>query len=827
MVESKRGETETLKQPSVVANKRFICLHGHFYQPPRENAWLEEIEIQDTAFPYHDWNERITAECYGPNSVSRMLNSAGRIVDIVNNYTKISFNFGPTLLSWLEAKQPDVYRAIIAADQASLAYHKGHGSAIAQVYNHIILPLANRRDKITQVEWGLRDFEKRFGRKAEGMWLAETAVDTETLEILAENDISFTILAPRQAKAIRKIGGGGWEEVNEHSLNTRQHYRCILPSGKSITLFFYHGELAQQLAFGGLLKDGKAMADALVSAFSPDNSSPQLVHIATDGETYGHHHRFGEMALTYCLHHIESHGLAEITNYARYAAEISTDYEVQIHENTSWSCYHGVERWKADCGCNSGKVGLNQRWRQPLRVALDWLRDQLSAEYESQMVVFSADVWKTRNAYIDIILDRSPENVADFLKTHVQFELEPKQRTKVLRLLEMMRQCQLMYTSCGWFFDEISGIETLQILQYANRAIQLAETESELKLDENFRRLLSLAPSNEPIYADGEQIYKEVTVPSRLSLTKVGMHYVVNALFADNPEQLYVKSFAFESDFFERMEAGLYRLAIGRTVIRSKITCSEKQFSFAVIYMGQHHLIGNAADQMSESEFNRLYEALHVAFDEGNLAEVIQLISQHFGASSFSFWQLFKDEQKKVLQLLVSQETAQAEAALKQIHDRNYNLMNVLQRVNIHMPMLFRKNLELVVNNQLRRIFQEPDVKAAELKRISEEVSKWDISLDEDVIAFVATEKLNQMVAAYASKPKDLAALINLYQILQHLRELNINPDLWQLQNQTFQLAKNHPELWQTGSAENKEVQWFFERLTQRLNISLDVLAAS
>ncbi len=805
--------------------KRYICLHGHFYQPPRENAWLEEIELQETAFPFHDWNERITAECYGPNSVSRMLNSTGRIVDIVNNYTKISFNFGPTLLSWMEAKQPDIYQAILDADRESLVYHRGHGSAIAQVYNHIIMPLANRRDKETQVLWGLRDFEKRFGRKAEGMWLAETAVDTETLELLAENEISFTILAPRQAKALRKVGDLAWEEINENTLNTRQHYRCILPSGKSIVLFFYHGQLAQELAFGGLLKDGKAMADALLSAFSPDNSDNQLVHIATDGETYGHHHRFGEMALTYCLHHIERQGLAEITNYARYAAEIPTEFEVQIHENTSWSCYHGVERWKADCGCNTGKPGTQQQWRKPLREALDWLRDQLTAEYESQMVVFTADCWKIRNAYIDIILDRSPAHVDAFLKTHVHFQLEPQQRTKVLRLLEMMRQCQLMYTSCGWFFDEISGIETLQILQYANRGIQLAETESDLKLDESFRNLLSKAPSNELASGDGARIYVDTIVPSRLSLTKVGMHYVVNALFSDNPEQLYVKSFAFESDFFERMEAGLYRLAIGRTVIRSKITCSEKYFSFAVIYLGQHHLIGNAADQMNESKFNRLYEALRTAFHESNMAELIQLISQHFGTSSFSFWQLFKDEQKNVLQLLVRQETEQAEAAFKQIYDRNYNLMNVLQRVNIHMPMLFRKNLELVINNQLRRIFQEPDIKAAEVKRLSDEVNKWQISLDEEAIAFVATEKLNAMFLAYASHPEELTTLINLYQILQHLSELGIQPDLWKLQNQAFQLAKSHPQLWQDGAAENKEIRWFFERLIQRLNVSLERVA--
>ncbi len=807
--------------------KRYICIHGHFYQPPRENAWLEEIEIQDSAYPYHDWNERITAECYGPNSVSRMLNGSGKIVDIINNYTKMSFNFGPTLLSWMEAKSPEVYAAILEADRQSIDLHGGHGSAIAQVYNHLIMPLANRRDKQTQVIWGLRDFEKRFNRKAEGMWLAETAVDTETLEILAEQGVAFTILAPRQAKAVRKTGEETWHAVQEDNLDTLQHYRCVLPSGKSITLFFYNGRVSQKVAFEGLLKDGRTMADALTEAFDPGREGPQLVHIATDGESYGHHHRYGEMALTFCMRYIESNQLAEITNYARYAAEITPEFEVQIQENTSWSCYHGVERWKSDCGCNTGKPGTQQQWRQPLREALDWLRDQLTAEYESQMSIFTPDIWKIRNDYINVILDRGPENIAVFLNNHLYFEVDGQRRTKVLRMLEMMRQCQLMYTSCGWFFDEISGIETLQILQYANRAIQIAETESNLSLDEPFRAILTRAPSNEPAHENGGRIYEEIIKPGRLSLTKVGMHYVVNALFADNPEKLYVMSFGFESDFFERMEAGLHRLAIGRTTIRSKITCSEKHFSFAVIYLGQHHIIGSASDNLPESVFNRLYEELRTAFHEGNLAEVIHLITQHFGSDTFSFWQLFKDEQKKVLNRLVNQETEQAEVAMRAVYDRNYNLMNVLKRVNIPMPMLFRKNLELVINNQLRKFFQHPDARAVELKRLTEEVNKWQIPIEKEVLAFVATEKLNEMLADFADHPDQLAAIINLYQILQHLNELGIEPDLWKLQNLCFQIGKTHLHHWQGEDPQVKELRWFYDRLAQRLNISLELVAVS
>ncbi|MFH1995829.1 MAG: glycoside hydrolase, partial [Candidatus Omnitrophota bacterium] len=297
---------------------RFICIHGHFYQPPRENPWLEEVELQDSAYPYHDWNSRITAECYAPNTASRILGADTKIIDIVNNYSKVSFNFGPTLLAWLERHEPEVYQAILQADKESRGRFSGHGSALAQVFNHMIMPLANARDKRTQIVWGIKDFERRFRRRPEGMWLAETAVDLETLEILAERGVAFTILAPNQAKRSRKIGDKRWKEVSNARIDPKTPYLCRLPSGKSIALFFYDGPRSRDIAFGGLLKDGEALAKRLISAFAEKDEGPQLVHIATDGETYGHHQNHGDMALTYCLHYLESNDLAKITIYGEY-----------------------------------------------------------------------------------------------------------------------------------------------------------------------------------------------------------------------------------------------------------------------------------------------------------------------------------------------------------------------------------------------------------------------------------------------------------------------------------------------------------------------------
>jgi alpha-amylase/alpha-mannosidase (GH57 family) len=332
--------------------QRYVCIHGHFYQPPRENPWIEAIEQQDSAYPYHDWNDRITVESYGPNAEARILDAHDRIVHIVNNYAKISFNFGPTLLAWMREHARATYDAVIDADRESIA-HYGHGSAIAQAYNHLIMPLANPRDRNTQVVWGERDFQYRFGRKPEGMWLPETAVDIATLEVLAEHGIRFTILAPHQAASVRRIGDRDWSDVRGARIDTRRAYLQRLPSGREITLFFYDGPASRAVAFEHLLRNGEHFAQRVLGILGNDGD-PQLAHIATDGETYGHHHRHGEMALAYALHHIEQRQLATCTNYASFLAAQPPRHEVMIEEMTSWSCAHGVERWRSDCGCHTG-----------------------------------------------------------------------------------------------------------------------------------------------------------------------------------------------------------------------------------------------------------------------------------------------------------------------------------------------------------------------------------------------------------------------------------------------------------------------------------------
>ena len=448
---------------------RYVCIHGHFYQPPRENPWLGVVEVQDSAAPFHDWNERITHECYAPNTRARLLDGQGRIINLLNNYAWISFNFGPTLLQWMADAAPEALPGIVEADRLSQERRRGHGNALAQVYNHMILPLASPRDKQTQVLWGIADFRHRFGRDPEGMWLAETAVDMESLEVLAEAGIHFTIVAPSQARRWRKIGEKNWIDISG-GIDPSRAYLCRLPSGRSIVLFFYDGIVSQQVAFERLLDHGDRFLERLFHGFDARREHPQLMHIATDGESYGHHHAHGDMALAHVLHRLSKDPDVRLTNYGEFLELHPPEWEVEIHEKSSWSCVHGVERWRADCGCKR-RGDWHQKWRAPLREALDALKDQLDHLFSTRGRECFPNPWTARDAFIEVILRRESSGaVHDFLKKHGHADLDDVQTTDALRLLEMQQDAMLMFTSCGWFFDEISGLETVQCLNYAARA---------------------------------------------------------------------------------------------------------------------------------------------------------------------------------------------------------------------------------------------------------------------------------------------------------------------------------------------------------------------
>ncbi|MCK6617928.1 MAG: DUF3536 domain-containing protein [Cyclobacteriaceae bacterium] len=768
--------------------ERYICIHGHFYQPPRENAWLEVIEVQDSAHPYHDWNERITAECYAPNAASRILDDRKVIRDIVNNYAKISFNFGPTLLSWMEENDPETYRAILEADKESMKKFGGHGSAIAQVYNHMILPLATRTDKETQVIWGIRDFEYRFGRQPEGMWLSETAVDTETLEVLAQAGIRFTILAPRQAKAYRKMGEEHWFEVGANGIDTRRPYRCMLPSGNSITVFFYDGELSQGVAFNGLLNNGQQFAEELLSAFADHSDAHQLVHIATDGETYGHHHKHGDMALAYCLDYIEKKEGVRLTNYGEFLSIQPPGYDVLIHENSSWSCVHGVERWRADCGCNSGKPGWHQRWRKPLREALDWLRDRLNVLYQQEATRYLKNIWEARNDYIRVILNRHDESIRKFLKDHALKTAEP---SNVLRMMEMQRHAMLMYTSCGWFFDDISGIETTQIMQYACRAMQLMSQLGGSELEAEFLKRLEAAPSNDPLLQHGAAAYLRFVVPAKTNLQRVGMHYAVASLFEEDPENFPIFNYTTSNEFFIRKEAGEQRLVVGITRVRSNVTRIEKRFAFAAVYLGKHNILGNISLDMDEVTFASMQTRMVAAFDEGRLGDVIGLMQTYFGPDKYTLWHLFKDEKRKVLDMITQQSMTELEETLRRVYNRDYPLVNALAHNNIPIPKAYTTTFEYILNADLIKTFQTEKINIKKIEHVMGELAAWELTItDPDRVARLAGDSIFKELRRISAERSNLKRIERLNRLFPLLRKFNLEPNLYKSQNLYFEISR-------------------------------------
>jgi alpha-amylase/alpha-mannosidase (GH57 family) len=801
------------------STKKFICIHGHFYQPPRENAWLDVVEAQDSAAPFHDWNERINFECYAPNTAARILDERRFITKIINNYTRISFNFGPTLMSWLERADPETYESILHADQIGRERFGGHGPALAQAHSHLILPLANDRDKETQVIWGIRDFEHHFGRKPEGMWLAETAADTQTLEALAAQGIKFTILAPRQAKAFRKIGAVEWTDLPGENIDTRRPYLFQLPSGKLITLFFYHGDIAQGVAFNGLLNNGPHFAQSLISAFDPDDR-PQLVHIATDGESYGHHHRHGEMALAHCLDSIENDSAVQLTTYGAYLEQFPPEYEVRIHENSSWSCVHGVERWRSDCGCNTGgRPGWTQAWRAPLRETLDRLRDQLIPIYEKEASLLLHDVWEARNDYIHVALNRTEKSVAEFVKRHARMPLDKEQCTKLLRLMEMQRNAMLMFTSCGWFFDEISGIETNQILQYANRAIYYSHQLTGKDLHQEFIDRLEAAPSN--VFKNGAVSYRKHVMPARVDLVRVGMHYAVSSLFEEHPENLELFNYKAKSEEFERYKAGKQRLSVGQTTVHSKITHSKKHFSFVALYLGQHNIIGNISTEMEQETFNEMKEKIISAFQATELGTVFDLMQAYFGTEKYSLSMLFNDEKRKILRQITEKSLRQVENSFRDIYVNNYQLMTVIHQSDLPVPKAYHNAVEFVVNHDLHQLFQNGSTDMRELQRLADELRTWNLRItDEPSFKLAVSEWLFREIKKIDASEATLQDLLNLNTIMETITELEIFPDLWKSQNLYFSILKGYRNgEWIFASEEWKTT---FFRLGELLRVRME-----
>ncbi len=807
--------------------ERYICIHGHFYQPPRENAWLEAVELQDSAYPYHDWNARITAECYAANGFARIQDDQNRIVRMVNNYTNMSFNFGPTLLAWMEENAPNIYQMILQADVHSRERFSGHGSALAQAYNHMILPLANRRDKYTQVLWGIRDFEHRFGRQPEGMWLPETAVDRQTLEVLAKLGIRFTILSPYQAAKVRGVGESEWQSVDNGTIDPTRPYSQRLASGRSIVIFFYDAPISRAVAFERLLKNGEAFANRLLSGFSDERREPQLVHIATDGESYGHHHRYGDMALAYALDYIETNGLARLTNYGEYLANYPPSYEVEIFDSTSWSCAHGIERWRSDCGCNSGQNGdWNQAWREPLRNSLDWLRDTLAASYEEKAKEYLKDSWQVRNDYIDVVMNRSPENVEQFIARHSVQPLTAADKINVLKLQEMQRYLMLMYTSCGWFFDELSGIETVQVIQYAGRAIQLYNDIFNADIEPQFLEQMERAKSNLTDHRDGRRIFEKFVKPAMVDLRKVAAHYAVSSLFEDYPEQATIFCYQTSRRDYHSAEAGKAKLAVGRVDVASDITQESAGFYFGVMHFGDHNLGCGIREYMDGESYQRLRKEIFESFEKADFPQALRIQDQYFESSRYSLKSLFRDDQRKILNNILKATEADAQSVYRHLFEHHVPLMRFLKDTHTPPPRALAAAGELVVNSELRREFDRDILDFEAIQALLEEADFAGIPLDADTLEYTLRKNLERMAEDFRSNPERSGLLEQMVAGIELVYALPFDVNLRKVQDLNYSLVlSTFPQFEQKAQKGDRTAgQWMedFKYLSEKLLIRLE-----
>jgi alpha-amylase/alpha-mannosidase (GH57 family) len=772
--------------------RRYICIHGHFYQPPRENPWLETVETQDSAAPYHDWNERICAECYASNGAARVLNDRNQITQIFNNYSRISFNFGPTLLSWVKDNAPRTYRMILDGERRSRRNYGGHSSAMAQVYNHIIMPLANTRDRITQIRWGIADYQHHYGTPPEGMWLAETAVDSESLELLAQHGIKFTLLAPSQCRQVRDLKSGGeWIETPDASVDTTRPYLVRFPSGLSIAVFFYNGPTSRAIAFEGLLNSGEAFAGRLKSAFR-ESAQPQLVHVATDGESYGHHHKHGEMALAYALSLMERDRTVKLTNYGKHLEQFPPEYECEINEDTSWSCAHGVERWRSNCGCNGGKP-FNQLWRAPLRQALDELRDAVAPLTEAEGNKLFKDVWAARDAYIDIILDRSSEQAVRFFRAQQSHELTEAERIRALELMEMQRNTQLMYTSCGWFFDDISGIETVQIIAYAARVLQLAKVsfgERAAQLEPAFLARLSQAKANVTAAGDGAQIYQACVASMELGLAQVAAHYAISSIFSSFAEETDLFCFRVRRISYETHTSGRGRLAVGRAHIASAVTGEQQSFSFAVLHFGDQNITA-AVKPYSEAdaaEFEAFAEEAAEHVQQAQFPEVIRLLDRTYGSTDYSLTSLFSDEQRRIVQLILNSTLWDIENSLTTIYEDHASLLHFLSQAGLPKPSALTLAAGFAINAGLRRALESDPVDIAQMRSFLALAKRDKVPLEITNLSYIADQRMKRAMLDLHMSAGSLDSLDKALNLARNLVELPFELNLWQAQNIWYEI---------------------------------------
>ena len=831
---------------------RYLCIHGHFYQPPRENPWLEVIETQVTARPFHDWNEKIARECYGPNGRARVLDAEGRIARVVNNYEYMSFNFGPTLLSWLETFAPNTYARLLAADAASRKRNQGHGNALAQVYNHIIMPLANRRDRLTQIRWGLRDFLRRFGRPAEGMWLAETAVDRQTLALLADEGVRYTVLSPTQARRVRPLGGRGpaakftpeafsrqalspaarpdtgpapdWEDVSGGRIDPRQPYRVFLDGAgeKFIDVFFYDGPTSQAVAYERLLSSGSSFLARIERAYGADTGRPRLVNLATDGESYGHHFQFGDMALAWVFDQVERRGDIQVVNYGQYLDLHPPEHEVEVIDNSSWSCAHGVERWRSDCGCHTGgQEGWTQAWRRPLRDGLDWLRDELAAFYVSRADGLLRDPWAARDDYISCLLAPEEKTRRAFLRRHAPGDPDEDAQVVIFTLLEMQLMSQYMFTSCGWFFDDIAGLEPVQDLKYAARAIELAETLGQSGLEDGLLDYLAQAPVNDPDYRDGAEVYRREVLPACMSPGRAAAHWVLNWLVNEENGRKCPAARLVEVDRKRNLTAPGLTAVVGRARVRDLRTGRAVPTSFLGLHQGGPNPVC-LVDEGLELDLDAADKAIHSALDDASPERVLEAYDRLLPEGHrYELDDLIPDSRIRLVRAMAHDFFEQLRAWVLDNYPAHWEVLSLFRETGGEARYDEQFIFRTLINHRLQQLLAEGEkpggLDLEALRALAAQARTWGVSPEEPAAAAQLTRLLERRFADL-NKNASAAAVRELTGFISLLRRYDRNPDLWRSQNAYYDLSRN-PEVIKLLDPEEKKD---FARLGQALGFRIE-----
>lgn len=776
-----------------------LTIHGHFYQPPRENPWTDVIDDQPSAAPLPNWNERVYVECYRPNAHARVLDSSGRIQRIVNNYAHLSFNFGPTLLSWIEKHHPFTYRRILLADSESARHHGGHGNAIAQAYNHAILPLCNPRDRLTQIRWGMADFKRRFGRTPESLWLSETAANDAVLDDLIDEGLRFVILSPFQAEKVRPKGGD-WRDVSDGSVDTgcAYFYRHTDGSDRSLAVFFYEPRIAKSIAFEGALFSSEAFMGLLHQAGGGDG---RLIHTATDGESYGHHAKFGDRTLAYALETLAPQQGFDLTNYAEFLEQHPPTWEAQIKkgphgEGTAWSCSHGVGRWTRDCGCHTGgQPGWNQAWRAPLRQAFDFLRDKVAALFEAERGKLFVDPWAARDAYIELVLDKSADRGA-FLKRHAKRDLTESERVRALTHLEIQRHALLMYTSCAWFFNDLSGIETVQVLQYAGRVLDLLEGLGIRAPREPFLNLLAGAKSNLPEFGDGRRIFENYVDTARVTPPQVAAHVAMTLLacpeFSPKGE---VGGCAYQVEDLRREAHGRLVFATARIALKDAATGRPQALSFAALHMGGLDFTCNITEDPGAEAFQKASGKLWEHFYTMSLARFLGLMADVFGSSEFGMEHLLPEGRKSLFESIFGKMVNRFVDQYAALYEENRRNFEMLQQAGFSVPRELTASAEFTLSRRFNDLLAGAQGARsagayAQALAITREAARQGLILDRSegnkVFATIIREAVEAAVLDPAA-PKVQAGV----EVLETAREMGLDPDLNRPQELVFDAANS------------------------------------